>query len=306
MTGPLACGLLCFLTGLEQLLRREDGLWVAVGAKTSPCWLLPPEDDTNFSGDALERGHWYCYVTASLSHADRSHFVNNLIMLLAVGPQLEQRLGSMGFLLLFLAAGAVGWHATLWRLRTGLGEELYSIAAKFQQGLGASPSTYALAVTASLLLPSEAAVGPVCGAHGEAIEATDARRSWVSTVLAVYLLPTFTSTGGVYDKREEGMCYVVLALMAMALHTALHGKLTAVNATAWMVLYHWKTFGRMAYKRLVRGHTMQSSDHATHFGGACVGLAAGVVIGGSLPGPWVLASVMGSITYLGLRAALDA
>ena len=50
MTGPLACGLLCFLTGLEQLLRREDGLWAAVGAKTSPRWLLPPEVIAYVSG----------------------------------------------------------------------------------------------------------------------------------------------------------------------------------------------------------------------------------------------------------------
>jgi len=53
------------------------------------------EDDTNFSGDAIERGHWECFVTASFSHASRSHVVNNMIMLAAIGPQLEYRLGEI-------------------------------------------------------------------------------------------------------------------------------------------------------------------------------------------------------------------
>lgn len=209
-------------------------------------------------------------------------------------------------------AGAVGWQITLWRLQRMLGEEMYTIAGKFQQGLGASPSTYGLAVTAALLLAPGVAVGPAFGAEGEPIETASAINSWGSTVIAVFLLPTATYTRTAsayrsereieYEKREDGMCYLVLVSLAMALHTLLHGGLTALDATGWMVLYHWKPLGKTAYKQLVKGQTFQSSDHATHFGGACVGLVTGIVLGGGgMPGPWVLVSMV----YLGVRAWFD-
>ena len=52
-------------------------------------------------------------VTTLFHHADRTHLISNMIMLLATGPEIEQDIGRVWYLMLYLVTGVVGWLATL-------------------------------------------------------------------------------------------------------------------------------------------------------------------------------------------------
>ena len=47
------------------------------------------DDDVDFSGLSVEDGKWRVWITATFDHANSSHVVNNMIMLLSFVPQLE-------------------------------------------------------------------------------------------------------------------------------------------------------------------------------------------------------------------------
>jgi len=41
------------------------------------------------SGEQIEAGNWWVYITATFAHATWPHFLNNLIMFLIFAPVLE-------------------------------------------------------------------------------------------------------------------------------------------------------------------------------------------------------------------------
>ena len=53
----------------EQFFRREKACHRLIGLPETVDTFLGNPDDTAFSGDALERGLWRCFITASFSHA---------------------------------------------------------------------------------------------------------------------------------------------------------------------------------------------------------------------------------------------
>lgn len=97
-------------------------------------------------------------------------------MLAAVGPALETKLGPGRLTALFMGFGVVGYLGAVGYARSLTDREMWTAAAKFQEGYGCSPSTYGLAIVASWILPSTTVLGWGKG-------------SWLSTAAAVHLLP---------------------------------------------------------------------------------------------------------------------
>ena len=117
-------------------------------------------DTIHFSGRALEEDHaWWTLVTATLDHANWSHLANNALMLVCMGPELEQLCGLVFFLVLFTATGAAGWLLNLFLLKWQYQGDDWNYVAKFQSSVGSSTATYGMAGFLALYAPSTCVVG---------------------------------------------------------------------------------------------------------------------------------------------------
>lgn len=315
-----------FVNAAEQLLRREPAI-VALLPK-SVTGSLPDVDDTAFSGDALERRGLLNFVTPSFSHFDRSHVVNNMIMFTAVSPALEQQIGPAALFFLYIGCGAAGWWFTKTITLRSCGAELWTEAGKFQQSVGASPSTYGLCAAASLLLAGEAEIilpgqwaeqsAPVSGAV--------CSLSFLSTTAAVYLLPTLARHNWTLSQklRETVFTDIPLMLTSAAISnwccqssidepntnantsesafSFLCSSLTAplrtpVTATTFLAAYHLKTFfhSRLPWRK--RDSECSGADHLCHFGGTLFGtlFAAALMSTSFVSEKAVISSSLGSV-----------
>ena len=120
---------------------------LAVSANRLPtvCRILGgpiPETD----GDC-----WSSLFTALFSHYGRFHLLHNMIMLWTFGPPIEEYLGSIYTLAFFLIAGITGWFFKFVYQRFAQKDMWMIGVAQYQLTVGASPSTYAVLVLASLL-----------------------------------------------------------------------------------------------------------------------------------------------------------
>ena len=95
--------------------------------------------------------HWSSLVTSLFAHYGRFHLLHNMIMLWTFGPQIEEYLGSMYTLAFFLIAGITGWLFKFLYQRLAQKDMWMIGVAQYQSTVGASPSTYAMLVLASLL-----------------------------------------------------------------------------------------------------------------------------------------------------------
>ena len=146
----------------------------------APRWL---PHDVAFSGDALERGSWWVWASASLLHGDWPHLCNNMLLLAGTGPQLEYALGGPCFLALFFGAGGAGWAASLCYGRLRHGEDMWHAAAKFSSTLGSSPCVYGAAFAAAVLMPSTTACCTLATSFG--------LRNWMWPTLLVLNMLVF-------------------------------------------------------------------------------------------------------------------
>ena len=215
-------------------------------------------------------------------------------MLAAVGPPLEARWGSARFTLAFFGCGAVGWLTSYGLMRARTDADTWRDAARYQEGYGSSPATYALAVVAAWVLPRDTPLGPWPSAGW----------SWASTIAAVCLLPHALSP----TKRAETWRADVHQLMlvsALWSTAAGYSSITPYFAgpTDWLVCYHLNTFvtlvRRFITSTLAR---MPLTDHPSHLGGAIGGAALGAVISTECHSPRAIAVTIG---YLGTRVLLS-
>lgn len=63
----------------------------------------------------LERGEYYRLLTSMFLHFGFEHLLNNMVMLIAVGWNLEVEIGSVRFLLLYLLSGIGGDLLSVWQ-----------------------------------------------------------------------------------------------------------------------------------------------------------------------------------------------
>lgn len=78
------------------------------------------------SYDTFISGKWYQIITSMFLHFGITHLFNNMILLIYAGCQLEQMIGKMRYLLLYVGSGIVGNAASLWYYHS-IGE--YAVSA---------------------------------------------------------------------------------------------------------------------------------------------------------------------------------
>ena len=66
------------------------------------------------SYDTFTSGKWYQIITSMFLHFGITHLFNNMILLIYAGCQLEQMVGKIRYLLLYMGSGIVGNAASLW------------------------------------------------------------------------------------------------------------------------------------------------------------------------------------------------
>jgi membrane associated rhomboid family serine protease len=103
--------------GIDQPVRRQRSvtiLLVILNVALFLGFLVTGRDNPDFLNVLVDRygisaGHtdWWRFVTYSLIHAGGWHLFGNMIILWTFGPFLEDRLGHVGFLALYIA-GSVG------------------------------------------------------------------------------------------------------------------------------------------------------------------------------------------------------
>ena len=72
------------------------------------------ENGASYAPYILERGEYYRLFTSMFLHFVFEHLMNNMLMLLVIGWNLERELGKIRFLLIYLLSGLCGNVLSLW------------------------------------------------------------------------------------------------------------------------------------------------------------------------------------------------
>ena len=72
------------------------------------------ENGASYAPYILERGEYYRLFTSMFLHFGFEHLMNNMLMLLVIGWNLERELGKIRFLLIYLLSGLCGNVLSLW------------------------------------------------------------------------------------------------------------------------------------------------------------------------------------------------
>ena len=72
------------------------------------------ENGASYAPYILERGEYYRLFTSMFLHFGFEHLMNNMLMLLVIGWNLERELGKIRFLLIYLFSGLCGNVLSLW------------------------------------------------------------------------------------------------------------------------------------------------------------------------------------------------
>ena len=256
-------------------------LWVGRHEISSPLERLSSVDLT-VDGNAVVGGPFseglrpWVLVTALFHHASRSHVVNNVLMLLATGGELELGIGSLPLLAAFVATGVAGWLLTLLYYKIVLAEAWAGGIAQMQQSMGSSPGTYGLVVLAAVVLP------PGTGA-GAALWLP----AWAACALQLFV-PKFVGDGFGVDIATEPFLSRVLPAAAAAAafsYYALRPLLAHLGGCGPAEFFGFYLFAVTIPPTIwgwLKGK-VSSADHPCHLGGALLALALGFGISSQ---PW--------------------
>ena len=283
-------------------------LWVGRHELSSPLERLSSVHLT-VDGNAVVGGPFseglrpWVLVTALFHHASRSHVVNNTLMLLATGGELERGIGSLPLLAAFVAAGVAGWLATLLYYKIVLAEAWAGGIAQMQPSVGSSPGTYGLVVLAAVVLPPDTGAGAALWLP-----------AWAACALQLFVPKFFGDGFGVDLATEPFLSRVLPAATAAAAFSyfALRPLLThfGCGPAEFFGFYLFGVTIPPAIRDWLKGK-VSSADHPCHLGGALLALALGFGISNQPweAGWWVTRQgllVAVSLVELTVRVALDA
>ena len=243
-------------------------------------------------------------VTALFHHASRSHIVNNMLMLLATGGELEAGIGSLPLLGVFIGAGVVGWLATLLYYKIVLAEAWAGGIAQMQPSVGSSPGTYGLAVFAAVVLPPDTGVGAALWLS-----------PWAACALQLFA-PKFVGDGFGVNVAKEPLLSRILPAAAASVAFGyfamrpLLAQFGGCGPAEFFAFYLFAVTIPPAIRDWLKG-TVSSADHPCHLGGALFAL---VLAFGVSNQPWDLGwwmaqrgiLVAACVVELVVRVALDA
>lgn len=244
-------------------------------------------------------------VTALFHHASRSHIVNNVLMLLATGGELEGSIGSLSLLGVFIGTGVVGWLATLLYYKIVLADAWAGGIAQMQPSVGSSPGTYGLAVFAAVVLPSDSGVGAALWLP-----------SWAAFALQLFAPKFFGSGFGVNVAKEPLLSRILPAVAASVAcgYFVLRPLLVYIGHCGPAEFFTFYLFGVTippAVRDWLNG-TVSSADHPCHLGGALFALVLAFGAGFWVPwdfGWWLTQRgllVAACVVELVVRVGLDA
>ena len=70
-------------------------------------------NELSVSGVHLEDKKYWVLITSSFTHSGFGHIFGNMVMLIAIAPQLEQQVGSLTYGLLYLFCGLIGYSRSI-------------------------------------------------------------------------------------------------------------------------------------------------------------------------------------------------
>jgi len=264
-------------------------LWIIKREKTtlfSNLGLRVKSEDLYFSGNSLfsnpmnvdmkdpPRLKIHTLFTATFFHDSRSHIINNMLMLYGIA-EFETKLGVLVYLFLFVMCGVTGWLTSLFWRRWKMPIQWSEGIVQFQESVGSSPATYGVAIAAATIL-GDAPVGHCFGLSPTV---------WVCLLLCLpkfcgerYEVNLLTSPSK-WTLKALGAAVAVLFLCYMV-NIVLPPVSMPLTADRWMVLYLVGNFA-LGYVQpsYIRGEQHpDQTDHASHCGGALLGLWWGAVL----------------------------
>ena len=262
-------------------------------------------DGNNVVGGPFSEGlRPWVLVTALFHHASRSHVVNNMLMLLATGGELEDGIGSLALLGVFIGSGVVGWLATMLHYKIVLAEAWAGGIAQMQPSVGSSPGTYGLAIFAALVLPSDTTVGAALWLP-----------PWGACALQLFAPKFFGDGFGVNVAKEPLVSRILPAAAASVAFCyfvlrPLLAQFGGCGPAEFFSFYLFAVTVPPAIRDWLKGK-VSSADHPCHLGGALFALALAF---GASNQPWDLGwwtsqqgiLVAACVVELVIRVGLDA
>jgi membrane associated rhomboid family serine protease len=198
--------------------------------------------------------------------------MNNMIMLAWFGQGIEDLIGPLGTIFLFLFTGAVGWLTTAVYMRVRYSEE-WEIA-KFQTSIGSSPATYGFGAFLSAASPCSCTLS-ACGLP-----------AWVWLPALVCVPKLFQSRYGVQLQSNGGLKANLHSIAFIAASCSISyfvvrpflSEDCMMKASTSFAVYLLCVIALKAFDSLFLGKSfwIPGSDNTAHFGGAFLGAVAGL------------------------------
>jgi membrane associated rhomboid family serine protease len=204
------------------------------------------------SGLAFEQGKLWRLVTASFTHANWAHLINNLIMFAAYSRPLEDLIGSMAVLACFIGIGALSWIASVLYTRIMFPKE-WQCAGKFVSSCGSSPCTYGLCFLLMHLDP-----------HAEI--------HWFRCfAVAVWVLPLIASQENRSKMKKLFLLGAVLSVLFGVNSLYLQFEF---SPAFWMTVYSLKIVSLLVLDALwIKKLRVNCADDTSHLAGSALGVS---------------------------------
>lgn len=236
-------------------------------------------DSISFTGDGLQKGRVWVWITATFSHNGSAHLFNNMAMLIATAPELEAKVGAWPFLVIYVSTGASGWLCTYLYNRYFAGgvdvsamgmttAEAWDSFTKYNDSIGSSPATYGLGIMCASISPMQQ-VGSFANFGGwHYIAIIVLTNLLVSNKYGLQLIPGPQANG------KKGIILnfkgVLAGMCALCVSSICSQAMPAPTGWAFMCMYLCKTCCLTLFDRWREGrHT--PPDNACHLGGAALG-----------------------------------
>jgi membrane associated rhomboid family serine protease len=268
-------------------------------ASRMPKLIRANSENLHMSGANLGERKFWVLVTASFSHENLAHLLNNMLMFIPYAGALEKITGGVVFLVLFLLTGICGWIGTLTYQKYHLHRDNWESAGQFSSSCGASPSTYGMGFLLACLAPYARVADTI----------NLPTWFWISSI---WIIPAFCSDK--YGLNRPLYIAAGIPFLFLQGYILLDPFFPVIRAWQWFACFLLKTFAFRVYDYLVLGHKITNTDNMGHLTGAIAGFISTFFLTSSVPShcTTVLMNICAyqignvcSFTYLVLRTLFN-